>query len=432
MMKVRQGDKDTAREGTRLDRWREKLPQGTAGRQLTAMALIDALGTGVFLSVSVLFLTGAVGLSVGQVSTGLALAAGAGLLTTLPTGMLADRWGVRRLLVIVAVWRALCMVVYAFVPGFVSFLVVAVLMGCVDKAMAPLVQALVGMAVPEADRVRTMAVMGALRNAGYSVGALSGSVALALDTRASYTAVLLCGGALLMALATVAARIPLLPGKVTDPSHLGRRLSVRILTDRPFLAIAVLNVVLAMHLSLLTVGLPLWVSTATTAPRWMVSVLLAVNTALAVLFQVRASRGAGDLTKAAKLMRVSGFSLAVACLLLAATPSFSVVPAAGLLVLGVAALTASELFQSAGGWGISYQLAREGQEATYIALFWLSVGAQQVIGPLLINQLIHGGTLAWAVLAAVQVAAGLAVPPVTRWAARTRSAEKALAYCGSD
>ncbi|MEU1006909.1 MFS transporter [Streptomyces sp. NPDC005890] len=402
-----------------LDRVRRQLPQGTVGRRLALMALLDAAGTGLFLSVSTLFLTGTVGLSVGQVGVGLSAAAGAGLLATMPVAILADRHGTRRVLVAVILWRAACLGIYPFVPDFATFLTLVVLMGLVDKTMAPLVQALVGMAVPQPERVRTMAVMGALRNVGYTAGALLGSVALVLDDRAGYTALILANALAFVVLAAVARRIPLLPGMAGDVSHLRRKLSVQVFTDRPFLAVSALNIVLAMHVTLLSVGIPVWVS-ATHTPRSVISVLLVINTVLAALFQVRVSRGAAELTRASRLMRIGGLGLAAACLLLAAVPALGTVSAVALLVLSVVAMTVGELYQSAGGWGISYKLARQGQESTYVSMFWLSVGAQQIIAPLVIAQMVDGGALAWVLLAAVQAAAGLAVPVVTRWAARER------------
>ncbi|MFG2263778.1 MFS transporter [Streptomyces sp. NPDC048720] len=403
-----------------FDRIRRRLPQGTVGRRLAVMALLDAAGTGLFLSVSTLFLTGSVGLSVGQVGVGLSAAAGAGLVATMPVAILADRYGTRRLLTVVILWRAACLSVYPFVPDFATFLALVVLMGLVEKTMAPLVQSLVGMAVPESERVHTMAVMGALRNVGYTAGALLGSVALVLDDRAAYTSLILANALSFVVLAAVARGIPLLPESADAVTQLRRRLSVQVFSDRPFLVISALNIVLAMHVTLLSVGIPVWVASATRAPRSVVSVLLVINTVLAALFQVRVSRDAEDLGRASRLMRTGGLGLAAACVLLAAVPSLPTVPAVALLVLSVVAMTAGELYQSAGGWGISYKLAREGQESAYVSMFWLSVGAQQIIAPLVIALMVDGGALAWTALATVQAAAGLAVPAATRWAAREK------------
>lgn len=54
-----------------------------------------------------------------------------------------------------------------------------------------------------------------------------------------------------------------------------------------------------IHHALLTIGMPLWIAGHTTAPHWLVSGLLLLNTVMVVLFQVRASRGTEDLGGAA-------------------------------------------------------------------------------------------------------------------------------------
>ncbi|MEU6594053.1 MFS transporter [Streptomyces sp. NPDC046881] len=395
-------------------------PSGRAERGLVAMALADATGTGAFLSVSVVFLTRSVGLSPSQVAVGLSLAAGVSLVTTVPVALVADRFGPRRLLVLVTLWRAACFLVYPFVPGFTSFAVLMVLMGLVDKAAAPLGQVLVGMAVPEDARVRTMAVMGAFRNCGYAAGALLGSLALLADHWWAYATVILANAASFVGLAAVAGRLPLRPGATADASRLRRTLSFDVFKDRPYAVLAVLNGALTMHITLLSVGIPMWVTQASHAPRSTVSAVVVLNAVLAVLFQVRASRGAEEPTTAARLMRTAGFALAGCCALLALVPPLPAVPAVAVLLASAVALTAAELFQSAGGWGVSYGLARTGQESAYVSLFWLGVGLQQIIAPLVVALVVSRGAFAWLLVGALLAAAGAAAPRSVGWAVRDR------------
>ncbi|WP_430383488.1 MFS transporter [Streptomyces sp. P10-4] len=399
-------------------------PPGRAERGLVAMALADATGTGAFLSVSVVFLTRSVGLSASQVAVGLSLAAGVGLVTTVPVAMVADRFGARRLLVLVTLWRAACFVVYPFVPDFTSFVVLMVLMGLVDKAAAPLGQVLVGMAVPEDARVRTMAVMGAVRNCGYAGGALLGSLALLVDHWSGYAAVILANAASFVGLAVIAGRLPLRPGATADASRLRRTLSFDVFKDRPYVVLALLNGALTMHITLLSVGIPMWVTQESQAPRSTVSAVVVLNAVLAVLFQVRASRGAEELPTAARLMRTAGLALAGCCVLLAAVPRLPAVPAVAVLLASAVALTAGELLQSAGGWGVSYGLARKGQESAYVSLFWLSVGLQQIIAPLVVALVVSRGALAWLLVGAVLAAAGAVAPRSVGWAVRDRETQR--------
>lgn len=395
------------------------VPAGAAGRRLVALALVDAVGTGSFLSISAIFLTRAVGLSVPQVGFGLAMGAAVGLLSSVPLGMVADRYGARNVLVVAYLWRAAGFTAYAFVADFASFVAVVVAMGLLDKVLGPLAQALVGVTVPEEQRVRTMAYMGAVRNVGFGVGALLGGLALLFDNRWSYASMILLNAATFVLMAVIVIRMPLVRGATGRPVR--RSISFAVFTDRPYLTLAMLNAVLTLHMTLLGVGIPVWVSTQTMVPRVFVSAVLLLNTILAVLFQVRASRGAETLPGAATLLRRGGLSLAACCCLLMLLPSVPVPVAVAVLMLGVVALTMGELFQSAGGWGVSYTLARAGSESSYLTLFWLGAGAQQIFAPLLVAAVIGAGSWAWLVVAAGLGAAGLAVPAVASWAARARA-----------
>ncbi|WFE49778.1 hypothetical protein [Micromonospora sp. WMMD1155] len=71
--------------------------------------------------------------------------------------------------------------------------------------------------------------------------------------------------------------------RVAAPTHGPRLIALR---DRPFLAFTLVDGLMSMHISLLTIALPLWIAGHTTAPVWMISALTLVNTGLVVLLQV--------------------------------------------------------------------------------------------------------------------------------------------------
>jgi hypothetical protein len=280
-------------------------------------------------------------------------------------------------------------------------------------------QALVGQAVTQEDRVRTMATMRAVRNVGMTIGALLGTLALALDSRPVYDGVVLLNAASFVGLAALAASLSARAGA----GSARRIVSMRVLRDTPYLLLATLNGILSLHMTLLSVGVPLWIAEHSHAPKAIIAPLLIVNTVLAVGFQVRASRGADTVTGAAVRMRLAGAALALCCLLLAAVPPLPVVAAIPLLAAAMVALTCGELFQSAGAWGVSYQLARDEEQAAYLSVFWLGVSVQQILGPLLVAAVLFAGSSACVGLAALMVLVGLAVPASARWAQASRARE---------
>ncbi len=92
-------------------RLRALLPPAGPMRGYAFATLVDATGTGMFLTVSVLFFTRFAGLAAGSVALGLSLAGLAAMIGAVPLGSLGDRFGYRRVWVIVTVVQA---VVYAF------------------------------------------------------------------------------------------------------------------------------------------------------------------------------------------------------------------------------------------------------------------------------------------------------------------------------
>jgi MFS family permease len=400
-----------------LLRFRDGVPGGNVGLRLGVMAMIDAVGTGAFLAVSVVFITRSVHLSAADLGLGLALSAAIALATAVPIGVLADRIGPQKVLVGVSLWRSACFVAYPFVQNLWQFLTVVCLLGLVEKAASPMEQALVGQAVPTTERVRVVAALRALRNVGFTGGALLGSLGLLIGTRAGYTGILLANAASFAILATLAARLPLL---AAPSSGLRRRFSLAVLRDRPFLAFAGVNAVLTVHMTLLSIGLPLWVVGHTHAPVAIIAPLLAVNTVLAVVLQVRASRGTETVAGATRALRRAGLALAACCLLLTLVPPLAAVPACIILVLAMVALTGGELFQSAGGWGGSYLLAPPERQGVYLSVFWLSVSLQQIAAPLVLTLVVSTGTAGWIVFAAVLAASGLVAPAIGRWAQTAR------------
>ncbi|MFF3208506.1 MULTISPECIES: MFS transporter [unclassified Streptomyces] len=397
----------------RVRGWRGSMPGGSVGTRLAVMAMIDAVGTGAFLAVSVPFVTRSVHLSEGNLGFGLALSAAIALATAIPIGVLADRIGPKKVLVGVSLWRCACFVVYPLVQNLWQFLTVVCLLGLVDKAAAPMEQALVGQATATDDRVRVVAILRSLRNVGFTLGALLGGIGLLIDTRAGYTAILLVNAASFAVLASLAARLPVLSAPAKS---LRRRFSVSVLRDGSFLSFTGINAVLTMHMTLLSIGIPLWIVGHTDVSSALISPLVAVNTVLAVALQVRASRGTDTIPGAARALVWAGISLAVCCLLLVAAPKLPVVLAVGVLLLAMVALTGGELFQSAGGWGGSYLLAVPGQEGVYLSVFWLGVAVQQIAAPVLVSLVVTAGSTGWVVLAALFAVCGLAAPAIGRWA----------------
>ena len=387
-------------------RWAARFVPATepAERRLAVMAVVDSAGTGLFLTTAVVIFTRMIGLSGWQVGSGLAIAGCLGLSVAVPIGALVDRCGPRRVLMVLSCWRAVGFAAYPWVTGYPGFLAVACFLALAERGGPPVMQSMVGLVTGEDGRVTAMAWIRTLRNIGFTLGALAATVALAADSKSAYRTVLLANAASFVAMAVLARGLPR-----SSPTRRGRRSAgSRPLADRRFMLLTALNGVLSLHMSLLTVGIPLWVTLHTAVPRTMLAPALATNTILAALFQIRASRGCATACGAGRALRRAGIVLAACCLLLTATADLPAPAGAAVLIAAVVALTAGELLQSAGGWALSYALAPPECQGVYLSAFGLGVSAQQVAGPVALSVLVvpmaAGG---WFGLAALLVVCGI-------------------------
>ncbi|CRK56704.1 putative membrane protein [Alloactinosynnema sp. L-07] len=396
------------------------------GVAFLGIGLVDAIGTGLYLAGSALFFTMVIGLSTAQVGIGLSVAGVLGLAAQPAIGWLADRWGPKRILMALNLYRAAGFTAYVMVDDFTGFIVVAAALGVGEQAVFPIYQALAEQLVGPEKRVAMMARMRVVFNVGFTLGALLTTVAVAIGTRWAFNAIILGNAASFVVAAALLWRIRL----HGEETKVAKKSPLRLvaLRDARYMAVAAVNGVLVLHISLLGIAVPLWATQHTSAPKPVVGVLLVVNTVLAVLFQVRASKGTETVGGSVRAMRIAGAALVACCALLAFAPRVESTPLlVGVLILGVVALTAGELYQSAGGWGLSYALAPNRSRAEYLATFNLGSSAQFVLGPSLVTVAVLGnGATGWLVLGACFAAAAAAVGPLAKAAeSRTQLTESA-------
>ncbi|MEU8779617.1 MFS transporter [Streptomyces sp. NPDC048606] len=401
---------------------RAYVPPGRAGRRLALISLVDSVGTGLFLAGSAVFAVLHVGLTTTQFGWAMSAAGLVGLLAGIPLGRLGDRIGPRRLLVALQLWRAAWFCVLAFADGIHVFTVTVCCLALAEAAVSPLTQVVVAGAVGDEERVRTMAILRTLRNAGFSVGALAAAPLLTAGTVWAFRSVVLVDAASFVAAALVLARLRLAAHVPAPPSDGTLFKALAGLRDLPYLTLAGLNSVLVLHMTLLSIGIPLWVVSGTDAPVGVVAVLTAVNTVLVVLLQVplsrRAEKGAGSM----RCLALAGGALAVCCVALAGAGVVGRLPAIGLLVVATAAMTLGEILQSAGAWELSYRHAPPERRTEYLSVFNLGFSAQEIAGPVLFTGVVIAlGGWGWLALGGVFALAGALARPVAGRLAAVRA-----------
>ncbi|MFJ4688921.1 MFS transporter [Streptomyces sp. NPDC088789] len=392
------------------------MPLSGPVRVLALTGLVRAVAFGFLLTVSVLYGTQFIGLSAQQAGLSMTVAAACGALGGIPAGRAADAFGARGTAVVLGVAQGCAGLFFVLADTFAGFVLAASLaVGC-QSASEAVRGALVASLVEGEGRVRARAFLHAVANAGMSLGAVGGGVALESHSRTVLLAAFgTCG--LLFALAGAGcARLPPTPA-VPRPARLP---ASGMLKDAPFVLFTVLNVLLVMNDGLLTVVLPLWIAERTDAPLGVYSAILVLNTACVVLFQVRASRGTARLAGGVRALRRSGLLLAACCVLFLAASGRPAGWAVVLLLAGALVHAVGELVYSAGSWSMAFALAPDHAQGQYQGVFTTSIHLGGMVAPVLGTALILGVNeqVGWLVFALLFATAGLLAPVVSRLAAR--------------
>jgi hypothetical protein len=398
---------------------RKVLPPDGLPRSLAFQSAVLAIGTGTYMTGSVVFFTLYAGLSATQISIGLSLAGLIGLATSLPFGHLADRAGGRRIWVIGALAGAAAFLLYPLTTGFWTFLLILTFEATADVLANAGRAVYTAAALPREIRVRAMAFSRAYLNVGFTVGAGLGAAALALNSRTGLLLLVLANAAGLLVNAFFVARMPAvaaLPREAPGP----RPSAWGVLRDHPYTALAAVLGLINLQETVLTVVLPLWAVTMTDAPKPILGALFALNTVLAVALQVAATRGAGSLRGSARLTRWAALAAAVACPVIAVSGATGGWVTVGVLAAGVVLATAAELWSSAASWFFQTEVPPPDQRGVYAGANRSVNGVARMVGPAALTALAIGtGGWGWWVIAALFAASAAAVNPVVAWVART-------------
>ncbi|MDP9118069.1 MAG: MFS transporter [Actinomycetota bacterium] len=370
-------------------------------RTLAAAALIDSFGDGLFLAGSALFFIRGLGLTVFETGTGLTLAGIIGLLIGAESGRLADRYGARTVFVAMMLVQSVAVGAYVLVTNLAG-LVLTASVAAVCRQGAQAARGALTAQLGGADAAGLRAYLHAVVNVGIAGGAGLAGLAIARDTHEAYLALMLVDAATFAAAALLSLRLPrtspmrdAVSGATARPARKRSALS-----DRRFVGLTALSVIVSLQFVVSGYLLPLWVVFHTVAPRWLASPLLLLNTAFVVMFQVAASRRFRGVVRAGEAYRIGGLLLLGSCLLFgAADIGHSVAQASGFLVAAMVVASLGEVVTIAGAVGVSFGLAPTDAMGEYQGVWNLGFGLSVAVGPALLTIVcLHGGSPGWAIL----------------------------------
>ncbi|MEW1864293.1 MFS transporter [Streptomyces sp. NPDC088194] len=395
---------------------------------LTAMG-VDAVGSGMYVPFSLVFFHHITGLSftvVGAVLTAVGLAG----MAALPlAGTAVDRYGARRVQLLLYGVRGIGFALYPFATTLPAFAAVALFTAFGDRAFPAVQQAWIGEVASGTDRDRLQAASRALRNGGLGAGALLASLAISVAGGNGFTVAAWLNAASFAVAALLvrgvrsarggrgvdgrgvdgaapvpaaAGRRPLRPlprrplrplrplgrGRAGQGSAAGYRV---VLRDRAFLGLTGANFLTALGYSALPVMFPLFIVGRLGLPQALTGAAFTLNTVLCAVGGVAVAgvvrRRGGRRTRAAAL-GATLFATAFAGLALLGTvrPHSGWVLPAGLFALVVLYTTAETVHNPASG-SLAVAAAPGELRGRYMATYQLSWSLASTLAPSLFTAL---------------------------------------------
>ncbi|MBB5871198.1 MFS family permease [Allocatelliglobosispora scoriae] len=396
------------------------IPDRGLPRSLALQSLLFSLGSGMFLTGSAVYFTEVVGLTAIQIGIGFSIAGGLSLLFSVPMGALVDRVGAQRSWMLGALAEGAVFAVYPLVKGFTGFLV-ALSFIAVAQVFAQAGRGAYTIAViPPEIRVRTQAFMRSALNVGFTVGAGMSAIVLAFHSHSVLNILVISNAIGLVVNGLFVSRLPKAPPIERAPLVDGRKPSrIAVFRDRPILALTGLLGAAMLYGTVFAEVIPLWIINRTEVPKPVIGALFTINTIMAVLLQVPASRGADSMPGAIRLMRWGALATMAACPLVLFTSGGSGWLTIGVLAVCVALVTMTELWVSSAMWYLFSEIPPPDRRGEYLGAMRMGGAAQAMVGPAALTFLaLHTGW-GWWLIGGVFGLVALVAGPLMWWAANS-------------
>ncbi|MFE5052312.1 MFS transporter [Streptomyces sp. NPDC056637] len=369
--------------------------------RFVAAIVIDSIGTGVFVPVSMLYFVATTSLTLVQVGAALTTA---GLLA-LPAGPLVgglvDRYGAKPVLQAANLAQAL---------GFAGYLVVgqtwqiaicawlnsagrAVFFGCYGVTVTAL-------AAP-GQRERWFGLLGSVRNLGYALGGLLCAVAVSIGTQGVYTAIVAVNA---MSYVAAFALMRAVPNARPEAGHDAAGGWRCVLRDRRYLSVVGHQLCFALSLFALNIAIPVYAVHVLGLPGWTAGAVFTLNTLMVGFGQGIVIGWLSGRVRSRVLVAGHAFFAAGYLLFLTADRVAGLALAVAVVLLGAASYTLGEILGGAITSTVAAESAPEALRGRYLALNQLAVTFAGTVAPIAFSGLLStGAATTWLTLVGVSV-----------------------------
>ena len=377
-------------------------PRFSGERALITGIAIDATGSGMYVPFNLIFFHHVTGLplsSIGLVLTVTSLIA----LAALPLGGSAvDRFGALKVLIALYLLRAIGFALYPLAHGIALFAVLALVTAVGTRAAPSTLQARFAELLEGTDRDRMQALSRSLGNGGLGAGTLIASVIIATGGSYSYVALAWLNAASFVIAALLALRTPASPR--IERKRAERRGGYRLLArDRPFLALTLANLLLAIGYTSLTILLPVYAIGWLHLPDGLIGSAFIVNTVMCATLGVPVAGFLRRRFPTRNRMAVAGTLLFAAAfvgqIVLGTVRPHSTVIIMAVLLSCVVVASVAELVHSPAASTLAQAAAPAPVRGRYLAAYQSSWALANALAPAVFTALVAAdGRLPWLVI----------------------------------
>jgi MFS family permease len=372
--------------------------QSIQAKYLTGM-VVDAIGVGMYLPLSLLYFHHATGLSITQVGAILTTAAVIGLIGNPLAGTLIDRFGARTVVIGGYVLRGAGFATYPLVDNGVMMFVVVAVVAFGDVSFSPSIQSFIAEIVQGSARDKLLGAQRSMRNAGQGAGGLIAGAPLAIGSDTAYHGIVLTTAGTYLAAAVVIRTIP--SGRTARSATRTKRGYRLVARNRPFLTLTLLNVPVAFGYMVLAISLPVYLTQELHTSTSLIGVLYAVNTVGIAALQIPVTR----MLIRYRRTRAVAAGIAVIGVSFVVFAVLGLLSAGSVLLIGVfaatALFTAGELMHGATASALAASAAPEATRGRHLAVYVLSWAVPNALAPAVLTGLMSlSPTGMWLILAA--------------------------------
>lgn len=376
---------------------------GQHRRFVTAIG-VDAVGSGVFMPVSMLYFLAVTPLTLVQVGLAISVASFLALPAGPLIGALVDRLGAKRILLAGNALQALGFAAYLLAESFLAVLFWTIVVTLGRTAFWGSYANIVAAISLPGERERWFGFLGALRNVGFAIGGLAAGLAVTIGTDLAFHVVVGVNAASYLGALWLLLSVP--------EAHAGGRTTLpgtwrTVLADGPYRLLVLAQVGYSMPMMILNIALPVYAVTVLGLPGWITGVVFTVNCVMVGLGQGLVVNALTGRVRFRVLVATQAVFAASYVVFLGASV-LSIGVATAVLVLGGVIYTVAELTGGPVLGALSAEAAPEHLRGRYLSLIQLAWNLSSTIAPVLFAWLLERGPEPlWLVMLGVAAVAAL-------------------------